>query len=144
MDMCSWLQYPTAQPVLLIQKVGAHTRDNETDRQLRQKRKSERNARVGEDLNPPALLFPTSHHFIKYKCFYWLNNENIHKYSFIGPNMIWDLFYSFTRCFASSRRNLGIYCTSYVINQSTTHCFRWWPQEVNLRGSQQAYDLPTS
>jgi len=41
--------------------------------------------------------------------------------------MIWDLFYSFTRCFASSRRNLGIYCTSYVVNQSTAHCFRWWP-----------------
>ncbi len=71
-----------------------------------EREKSERNARGGEDLNPPALLFPTSRHFIKYKCFYWLNNENNHKNSFIGPNIIWDPFYYFTRCFASSRRNL--------------------------------------
>jgi hypothetical protein len=39
-------------------------------------------------LNPPALLFPTSHHFITLKCFYWLNNENNHKNSVIGPNII--------------------------------------------------------
>jgi hypothetical protein len=44
--------------------------------------------------------------FYYFKCFYSLNNGNHHKNSFIGPNMIWDLFYSFSKCFASSRRNL--------------------------------------
>ena len=40
-------------------------------------------------------------YYLKY--FYWLNNENVHKNSFIGLKTFFSSFYSFysfTRCFA--------------------------------------------
>ena len=38
-------------------------------------------------------------YYLKY--FYWLNDENVHKNSFIGLKTFFSSFYSFTRCFAS-------------------------------------------
>ncbi len=56
---------------------------------------------------PPHTSFCHKLPVIYYlKKFYWLNYENVHKKSFIGPNTFKDPIYSFTRCFASSQHNL--------------------------------------